>query len=76
MSRPGSEYKRGSQRGTPQPEELPEEQPPREPTPVPTTTIYMQAIDWLLEVKAVPVSGSKSCVSASPDIYKSSLPDL
>ncbi|WAR19559.1 CFA70-like protein, partial [Mya arenaria] len=54
LSRPGSEYKRGSQRGTPQPEETTEEQPPREPTPVPTSTIYMQAIEWLLEVKAVP----------------------
>jgi hypothetical protein len=37
-------------------EEASEETPPREPTPVPTSSIYMQAIDWLLEVKAVPVS--------------------
>ena len=33
-----------------------EEQPPREPTPVPKASIYMQAIDWLIEVKAIPVS--------------------
>ena len=30
--------------------------PPREATPVPSQTIYMQAIDFLLEVKALPVS--------------------
>ncbi|XP_053401249.1 cilia- and flagella-associated protein 70-like isoform X9 [Mercenaria mercenaria] len=54
LSRPSSEYRRGSARGTPQMEEASEETPPREPTPVPTSSIYMQAIDWLLEVKAVP----------------------
>ncbi|XP_060604478.1 cilia- and flagella-associated protein 70-like isoform X6 [Ruditapes philippinarum] len=54
LSRPSSEYRRGSARGTPQLEEASEETPPREPTPVPTSSIYMQAIDWLLEVKAVP----------------------
>ncbi|KAL4238526.1 Cilia- and flagella-associated protein 70 [Mactra antiquata] len=54
LSRPGSEYRRGSARATPQMEEASEEIPPREPTPVPTSSIYMQAIDWLLEVKAVP----------------------
>lgn len=54
LSRPSSEYRRGSARGTPQMEEANEEIPPREPTPVPTSSIYMQAIDWLLEVKAVP----------------------
>ena len=30
--------------------------PPREPTPVPTTSIYMQVVEFLLEVKAMPVS--------------------
>lgn len=55
VSRPGSEYRRGSARGTPLMEDTSEEPPPREPTPVPTSSIYMQAIDWLLEVKAVPV---------------------
>ena len=57
LSRPSSEYRRGSQRGTPQPEDSSEDIPPREPTPVPTASVFMQAIDWLLEVKAVPVSG-------------------
>lgn len=55
-SRPGSQYRMGSQRGTPQPEETMEEPPPREPTPIPRCSIYMQAIEWLLEVKAVPVN--------------------
>ncbi|XP_033734255.1 cilia- and flagella-associated protein 70-like isoform X5 [Pecten maximus] len=55
MSRPGSQLKLGSQRGTPQPaDDTQEEQPPREPTPIPKCSVYMQAIDWLLEVKAVP----------------------
>ncbi|RUS91269.1 hypothetical protein EGW08_000981 [Elysia chlorotica] len=27
---------------------------PREPTPVPTSSVFMQAVDWLLEVKAIP----------------------
>nr|XP_022331660.1 cilia- and flagella-associated protein 70-like isoform X20 [Crassostrea virginica] len=53
-SRPGSHYKMGSQRGTPQPAEEAEEPPVREPTPVPRCSIYMQAIEWLIEVKAVP----------------------
>ena len=56
LSRPSSQYRRDSARGTPQPEESSEDIPPREPTPVPTASIFMQAIDWLLEVKAVPVS--------------------
>ncbi|CAH1791968.1 unnamed protein product, partial [Owenia fusiformis] len=52
--RPGSQT-RGSQRGTPMPEpEEIDEPPPREPTPVPTSTVFMQAIEWLLEVKAMP----------------------
>lgn len=55
-SRPGSHYKMGSQRGTPQPAEETEEPPIREPTPVPHCSIYMQTIEWLIEVKAVPVS--------------------
>lgn len=55
-SRPGSHYKMGSQRGTPQPAEETEEPPIREPTPVPRCSIYMQTIEWLIEVKAVPVS--------------------
>lgn len=55
-SRPGSHYKMGSQRGTPQPAEETEEPPVREPTPVPRCSIYMQTIEWLIEVKAVPVS--------------------
>ncbi|XP_052097650.1 cilia- and flagella-associated protein 70-like isoform X3 [Mytilus californianus] len=54
MSRPGSHHKVGSQRGSPQPHEETEEQPPREPTPVPACSIYMHAIEWLLEVKAIP----------------------
>ncbi|OWF40657.1 Tetratricopeptide repeat protein 18 [Mizuhopecten yessoensis] len=55
MSRPGSQLKLGSQRGTPQPaDDTQEEPPPREPTPIPKSSVYMQAIDWLLEVKAVP----------------------
>ncbi|XP_052275784.1 cilia- and flagella-associated protein 70-like isoform X5 [Dreissena polymorpha] len=55
VSRPGSEYKHGSVGETPHPpEESGGDQPVREPTPVPTSTIFMQAIDWLLEVKAVP----------------------
>lgn len=33
-----------------------EEPPVREPTPIPRSSVYMQAIEWLLEVKAVPVS--------------------
>nr|XP_034323986.1 cilia- and flagella-associated protein 70 isoform X28 [Crassostrea gigas] len=53
-SRPGSHYKMGSQRGTPQPAEETEEPPIREPTPVPRCSIYMQTIEWLIEVKAVP----------------------
>ena len=55
-SRPSSQLK-GSVRGTPvtgDSEHL-EDTPPREPTPVPTMSIYMQAVEWLLEVKAVPV---------------------
>ncbi|KAL5008723.1 hypothetical protein ScPMuIL_014304 [Solemya velum] len=54
MSRPPSQMRPSSHRVTPQPAEEPEELPPREPTPVPTSSIYMQAIDWLLEVKAIP----------------------
>ncbi|CAC5385598.1 Cilia- and flagella-associated protein 70 [Mytilus coruscus] len=50
----GSHHKVGSQRGSPQPHEETEEQPPREPTPVPACSIYMHAIEWLLEVKAIP----------------------
>ena len=30
--------------------------PPREPTPVPTNSIFMSVVEWLLEVKAMPVS--------------------
>ncbi|CAC5385602.1 Cilia- and flagella-associated protein 70 [Mytilus coruscus] len=52
--RSGSHHKVGSQRGSPQPHEETEEQPPREPTPVPACSIYMHAIEWLLEVKAIP----------------------
>ncbi|XP_035827894.1 cilia- and flagella-associated protein 70 isoform X2 [Aplysia californica] len=51
-SRPGSQQRGGSR--TPQESEHQEEPPPREPTPVPTSSIFMQAVDWLLEVKAVP----------------------
>ena len=58
MSRPGSHVKIGSQRGTPPPHDEPEDQPPREPTPVPACSIYMHAIDWLLDVKAIPVSSN------------------
>ena len=65
LSRPSSQYRRDSVRGTPQPEESSEDIPPREPTPVPTASIFMQAIDWLLEVKAVPVSKHLT----SGDIY-------
>ncbi|CAG2193673.1 Cilia- and flagella-associated protein 70 [Mytilus edulis] len=54
MSRPGSHHKVGSQRGSPQPHEETEEQPPREPTPGSACSIYMHAIEWLLEVKAIP----------------------
>lgn len=62
MSRPGSQVKLGSQRGTPQPaDDTQEEPPPREPTPIPRSSVYMQAIDWLLEVKAVPVSPRHTC---------------
>ncbi|XP_076442365.1 cilia- and flagella-associated protein 70-like isoform X3 [Babylonia areolata] len=50
-SRPGS-HKKGSARGTPVMTDL--DEPPREPTPVPAMSIYMQAVDWLLEVKAIP----------------------
>ncbi|XP_056020638.1 cilia- and flagella-associated protein 70-like isoform X4 [Ostrea edulis] len=53
-SRPGSQYRMGSQRGTPQPAEETEEPPVREPTPVPRSSIYMQVIEWLIEVKAIP----------------------
>ena len=56
MSRPGSHHKGGSMRGTPPPNEESEEMPPREPTPVPACSIYMHAIEWLLDVKAIPVS--------------------
>ncbi|KAK7502734.1 hypothetical protein BaRGS_00005984 [Batillaria attramentaria] len=58
-SRPSSQIQ-GSVRGTPHHEgEHPDvEQPPREPTPVPTTSIFMQAVDWLLEVKAIPFTES------------------
>ena len=34
---------------------------PRDPTPVPEQTIFMQTMDFLLEVKATPVS-SHTCV--------------
>lgn len=54
MSRPGSHHKVGSMRGTPPPNEESEEMPPREPTPVPACSIYMHAIEWLLDVKAIP----------------------
>ncbi|XP_041353572.1 cilia- and flagella-associated protein 70-like isoform X3 [Gigantopelta aegis] len=53
QSRPTSTQK--SQHDTPQPtDENLEDMPLREPTPVPTWSVYMQAVDWLLEVKAVP----------------------
>ncbi|XP_070181891.1 cilia- and flagella-associated protein 70-like isoform X9 [Littorina saxatilis] len=54
-SRPGSQLKEPA-RGTPVvgEAEAQEELPPREPTPIPAMSIYMQAVDWLLEVKAVP----------------------
>ena len=55
-SRPGSVHARspgmagmGDEGG----EDVP---PPREPTPMPTQTTFIQAIDFLLEVKAMPVS--------------------
>ncbi|KAL3873547.1 hypothetical protein ACJMK2_036646 [Sinanodonta woodiana] len=54
-SRPSSQYRISRVGGTtPQVEESTEEPPPREPTPVPTSSVYMQTIDWLLEVKAIP----------------------
>ncbi|CAG2258081.1 Cilia- and flagella-associated protein 70 [Mytilus edulis] len=62
----GSHHKVGSQRGSPQPHEETEEQPPREPTPVPACSIYMHAIEWLLEQRALahellsPVGGPTS----------------
>lgn len=60
-SRPGSQLK-NSVRGTPVAGEAEhEELPPREPTPVPSMSIYMQAVEWLLEVKAIPVSVVLSC---------------
>ncbi|KAL8608639.1 hypothetical protein ACOMHN_002868 [Nucella lapillus] len=55
-SRPSSNIK-GSTRGTPvvgEGGEQSEEMAPREPTPIPAMSIYMQAVDWLLEVKAIP----------------------
>lgn len=54
-SRPSSQLK-GSARGTPVMGDMEgtEEAAPREPTPIPPLSIYMQAVDWLLEVKAVP----------------------
>ncbi|KAL8611122.1 hypothetical protein ACOMHN_064412 [Nucella lapillus] len=54
-SRPSSQIK-GSVRETPVTgdREAVEKLPPREPTPVPTSSIFMAAVDWLLEVKAVP----------------------
>ena len=60
-SRPGSQLK-NSVRGTPVVGDAEhEELPPREPTPVPSMSIYMQAVEWLLEVKAIPVSVVPSC---------------
>lgn len=53
-SRPTSQL-HGSIRGTPLSEHEPVDLPPREPTPAPKISIYMQAVDWLLTVKAVPV---------------------
>lgn len=55
-SRPGSHLK-GSVRCITvagEMEHLPEELPNREPTPVPVMSIYMLAVEWLLEVKAIP----------------------
>ncbi|XP_076464163.1 cilia- and flagella-associated protein 70-like isoform X2 [Babylonia areolata] len=54
-SRPSSLVK-GSVRETPVTgeREAMEEVPPREPTPIPALSIFMQAVDWLLEVKAIP----------------------
>ena len=37
--------------------------PPREPTPVPSQSIFMQVVDFLLEVKAMPVCSSQMIVS-------------
>lgn len=51
-SRPGSVHNPGAG----EEDQEGESPPPREPTPVPSQTIYMQAIDFLLEVKALPVS--------------------
>ncbi|XP_070577266.1 cilia- and flagella-associated protein 70-like isoform X4 [Ptychodera flava] len=48
-NRPTSQPAEGSQQGTPFEEEI----PPREPTPVPETSIFMIAVDFLLEVKAM-----------------------
>ncbi|XP_077996402.1 cilia- and flagella-associated protein 70-like isoform X2 [Glandiceps talaboti] len=47
-NRPVSQPQDGSRQGSPMEEEI----PPREPTPVPETSIFMIAVEFLLEVKA------------------------
>ncbi|KAK3801767.1 hypothetical protein RRG08_048354 [Elysia crispata] len=61
QTQPASQTARGGGSRTPQESEQagpPEDggalSLPREPTPVPTSSVFMQAVDWLLEVKAIP----------------------
>ncbi|ESO85468.1 hypothetical protein LOTGIDRAFT_229452 [Lottia gigantea] len=54
VSRPPSQQKVVSQRGTPLlTDDVVDDPPSREPTPLPSCSIYMQTVDWLLEAKAV-----------------------
>jgi len=53
-SRPGSQQRERVGSRTPAESEHLEEPPAREPTPVPSCSVFMQAVDWLLDVKAIP----------------------
>ena len=61
--RSGAAGKKGAKGKAKEVAEVVEAAPEEPPPPVPCRTTFMQAIDFLLEVKAMPVrlSGSRSC---------------
>ena len=65
MSRPGSTHTRSPVAAVP--EESEEVTVARDPTPLQPASIFIQAVDWLLDVKAMPV-GARS--SSSRDYVK------
>ena len=62
MSRPGSTHTRSPVAAVP--EESEEVTVARDPTPLQPASIFIQAVDWLLDVKAMPVGPRRDYVKA------------